>query len=460
MWALGGTNREARGGLPPGPCWPLPLQSLLVVFNAERYVSYCLRRFDGMVTLRIAGCGKAVVIFGPELTKELFTGDPEQFCGGQAASKFLRTAAGPNSLLVKDGEEHMRMRRLLLPPFHGEAVRGYSDLVAQLTADEVERWPIGVPLAVYPSMLKVTLEVVLRSVIGVRDERRLERFRVLTPRVLRAHPMAFWLENTILGGTESSLVSRLPWIAARREVGRLIRDEIADHRAEGEGRTDVLAMLMAVGGESGPSLSDDELYDQIMTLLIVGHETTSASLAWCFERLVRHPHCLQRLLEEIEADEGEEYLEAVVNETLRTRPVLDQVLRTLSSATEIGGYTLPAGTTVAASILGMHRSAAHEDALEFRPERFLGRSPDPYTFIPFGGGVRRCVGASFATMQMKTVLRTVLQRVQLQTAADRPERAMRWRTFTASPQHGGRVVVSARKAAEPVAAPLSPVGLY
>jgi len=434
---------DSRGGLPPGPGFPMPVQTLLAIFFTERFTGYCLRHFDSLVTLRVAGLGTVVSVFDPELIKTVFTGDPGQWLAGQANARFLEAPAGASSVLVLDGEEHLRMRRLLLPSFHGDAVRAHADLISALTAAEVERWPIGQPFAVHPRMQAITLEVILQAVIGVREVRRLARLRALLPRVAGANLFAFWAEGAMPGLAESALGSRLPWIAARREADRLLFEEIAAHRADPEGREDILALLIAAGGEDGAPLSDEELRDQVMTLLVAGHETTSTTLAWCFERLQRHPHCLERLQEEIASDAGDAYLDAVVNETLRTRPVIDQAVRTLTRPTEIGGYVLPAGTTVAASILGVQLSEAYESPEEFRPERFLDRPPPPYTLIPFGGGVRRCVGASFAVMEIKTILHTTLERVRLRATNRKPERPVRWRRFTVTPRRGGRVRISA-----------------
>jgi cytochrome P450 len=431
----------------------MAIQTLLGIFFAERFAAHCLRRYDGLVTLRIAGMGTVVSVFDPELIKQVLTGDPDVWRAGEANARFLEAPAGARSVLVLDGEEHLRMRRMLLPPFHGEAVRGYGDLIATLTVAEVDGWPVGTPFAVHPRMQAITLEVILHAVIGVRGERRLERLRTLLPRVVGANLFAFWAEGARPGLARSALGSRLPWIAARREVSALLDEEIAAHRAEPEGREDVLALLIAAAADDGAPLGDDELRDQVMTLLVAGHETTAATLAWCFERLVHNPTCLERLHEEIARGDGEAYLEAVVHETLRTRPVIDQAVRSLTTSVVCGGYALPAGTPVAASILGVQLSDAHERPDEFLPERFLDRPAPPYALIPFGGGVRRCVGASFATMEIKTILRATLQRVQLQAAQQPPERPVRWRRFTVTPNRGGRITIAAKTAAREAAAP-------
>jgi cytochrome P450 len=458
--------------LPPGPRLPMPAQTLLAVFATERFAAHCRRRYDSMVSLKIAGVGEVVSVWDADLIKTVFTGDPEQWRAGEANARFLSAPAGRNSVLVLDGAPHLRMRRMVLPPFHGEAVRKYEELIARATMAEVERWPVGEQFPIHPHMQAIALEVILRAVIGVRDERRLEHLRPLLARVAGANLFAFWAEGAYPRVAASPIASRLPWLAARREVDRLLYEEIAAHRADPNGRDDVLALLIAAGGGSPsrcgddagagaspalPSgsnaervqqerpLSDEELRDQLATLLVAGHETTATALAWSFERLLRHPRCLRRLQEEIAAGDGEAYLEAIVNETLRVRPVIDQAVRKLASPVRLAGYTLPAGTVVAASILGVQLSESYEAPEEFRPERFLERSAPAYALIPFGGGVRRCVGASFAVMEMKTILRTVLERVELRAPSVRPERPVRWRRFTVSPARGARVIVTARR---------------
>jgi cytochrome P450 len=441
------TGPSARDGLPPGPRLPMPVQTFLAIFLADRYTAYCTRRFQSLLTVRIAGMGRVVSVYDPELVKALFTGDPARWHAGEANARFLRAPAGASSVLVLDGEEHLRMRRLLLPSFHGDAIRAHMDLVGELTAAEVESWPVGRPFAVHPCMQRITLEVILRAVIGVRDERRLERLRALLPLVAGANLFAFWAEGAMGWLAGSAVGSRLPWIAARRQADVLLYEEIAEHRADPDGRDDVLATLIAAGGEDGMALGDVELRDQVMTLLVAGHETTATTLAWCFERLLRHPRCLQRLQEEIAAGGGEAYLDAVVNETLRTRPVIDQAVRVLTGPAEIGGYTLPAGTTVAASIRGVQLSEAFEHPDEFRPERFLEGPAPAYALIPFGGGVRRCVGASFAVMEAKAILRRTIECVRLRATGEKAERAVRWRRFTVTPARGGRVTIDAKTGA-------------
>jgi cytochrome P450 len=291
-------------------------------------------------------------------------------------------------------------------------------------------------------MQAITFEVILRAVIGVSNPQRLERLRELLPKLLDFSVFDMWfvwlfpkILNTPIGRGHKSM-------RVRPEVDRLLYEEIAAHRAHPEGRDDILALLVAARGENGEPLSDEELLDQIITLLLAGHETTTTGLAWTFERLVRHPAVLERLRSDLERGE-EDYLDAVVNETLRVRPVIDGVWRKLTAPANLAGHRLPAGTLVFPAISLVQTSTAFPDAEEFRPERFLEGSPAPYTFIPFGGGPRRCIGASFATMEMKTVLSTVLERVELHAARHRSE-SPRVHHVTQIPSRGARVVASAR----------------
>jgi cytochrome P450 len=431
--------------LPPKLPWPSAIQSLASVFFMERLVRYELRRFDGIARLHPLGVGEIVAVWDPALIRLVFTGDPEVLRAGEANARVV-ASAGSSSVLALDGEPHLRMRRLLSTPFHGGAVQTYRALVSEVTAAEVARWPVGEAFPIHPRMQRITLEVILRAVIGVRDPHRRERLRALLGKALEANQLAFMAEVASPGLAGSAVGRRMPWIRARREATALLYEEIAAHRADPDGRDDILAHLIAVRDDAGHGLTDTELHDQLLTLLSAGHESSATTLAWCFERVLRHPRVLARLRGELERDHNDAYLQAVINETLRTRPVLDAVWRKLAAPVELGRYTIPAGSTVVASIIGVQSSEAYADPDQFRPERFLDTPPPSYALIPFGGGTRRCAGASFATMEMKTVLRTVLERVELRAPTNRPERANRVRRFTTVPSRGARVIVTPRRA--------------
>jgi cytochrome P450 len=439
-----GTKSDLTPGLPPGTSWPPIVQTIALLWFMERWVRYGHRRYSSPRTIKVLGLGQTVSVWDPDLVKELFTGDSNVLHAGEANARVLGRVA-PSSLLALDGERHVRMRRLLSPPFHGEAVRRYRQLIGELAAAEVQRWPVGEELAIYPRMQAIALEVILSAVIGVRDPARMARLRELLPRVAGASALAFAVEARNPWLSDGWAGTLLPWVRARREADVLLYEEIDAHRRDPDGREDVLAGLMAARDEHGEPLSDEELRDQLVTLLVAGQETTATALAWCFERLLRHPAALARLERELAGDHGDAYLDAVINETLRVRPPLDAVWRKLTSPLELGGYLLPAGTIVSVTIISMHLSKAFPDAEQFRPERFLDQPPSSYTLIPFGGGTRRCIGASFALMEMKTILRTVLERVELRAPTQRPERAVRTRRITTIPARGGRVLVTSSR---------------
>ena len=426
----------------PAPAlrWPATIQTLALLVAPEAWMAYLLRRFgDGepVVRMKLIGLGDIATVSDPDSIRAVFTADRDVIRAGEANGRVLGRALGESSVLLLDGEEHLRMRRRLLPPFHGDAVPAYAAVVEAVAAREVARWRAGETIATLPRMQAIALDVILRAVVGVRDARRLERLRALLPRVLAVNPFVIVLENRYPRVFAARAAQRLPWIRARHEVWRLLDEEIAAHRADPAGREDVLALLVA-----DAKLTDEELRSQLLTLLLAGQETTASALAWAFERLVRHPGAYARLVEEVRAGEGDAYLSAVVNETLRTRPPLDAAWRAVAQPTEISGCPVHSGETLGVAIRGVAMGESWADPRAFRPERFLnGDAPPRYALVPFGGGPRRCLGASFAVMEMKTVLRTVLERVDLRVAPARGERQARPR-FTTVPGRGGRVVVA------------------
>ena len=431
---------------PQPPRVPLPAlaQTLWSVFAMDSFIQFCLRRFPGepLIAFRIAGFGEIVSVLDPALIRELFAADSDLVRAGEANAQVLGTL-GPDSLLVLDGERHLRTRRQLLPPFHGEAIRHHERVIAQITAAELRRWPLNEPFALWPRMRAITMEVILQTVIGVRDQRRRARLAELLPAFLGAGIFGMLGEVRFPALSGRSLARRLPWLAARKEGEALLYEEIADHRAKPEGREDVLATLLCAPDQQGRGPSDSELRAHLLTLLGAGHDTTAAALAWCFERLMRHPDALARCQRDGGSDQ--EYLDAAINETLRLRPVVESAARRLSGPFELGGYRLPAGITVTASIAAMQRSPAiYPEPLRFQPERFLGQRPAPYAFIPFGGGARRCIGASFALMEIRTVLRTVLAQLTLRAPDLRDERPNRIRSVSIVPARGARAIATAR----------------
>ena len=435
--------------IPPGPRLPPLVQAALVTARPYGWMRARRKRYGDVFSSRFPFYGRVVYLADPAEVKRVFAGDPAIFHAGEANLLALGDVLGEHSLLTLDEDRHLSQRKLLLPPFHGESVRRYAELMAEATAREVARWPVGRTFALRPRMQAITLEVILRAVFGVRDGERMDRFREAIPRVAAATSALAWLPfmQRELGGLSPGARFR----RAIAEVDRLIYAEIAERRSEGQGE-DVLSLLLSARHEDGSAMTDVELRDQLMTLLTAGHETTATGLAWAFERLLRTPAVLARLTGSLDDDD---YLDAVVKETLRVRPVIADVARKLARETEVAGYRLPAGTLVLPAIAAIHaRADLYPQPDEFRPERFLDGPVESYSWLPFGGGVRRCIGASFAQVEMRVVLREVLRRVRLRAPSRRGE-GVRARHVTAVPARGCRVVVEGRVAppsrAEPAA---------
>ena len=428
--------------LPPGPRGPALMQSLRLILSPIGFLEHCLRRYGDVFTLRFIGMGDLVYVADTETVKEIFTGDASVFHAGEA-NEVLEPVLGPRSVLLLDEDEHLRERRLLLPPFHGDRVRRYRELVGEIAAAEIDRWPRGRAFSLRPRMQAITLEVILRAVFGIREAERLDRLRALIPRMLDHGTVVVWMPFL-----RRDLGPGSPWrrfVRVRAEVDRLLLDEIRRRRdaADLEERDDVLSMLLQARGEDGEPMGEDELRDELVTLLLAGHETTATGLAWAFERLTRHPRVMSRLEESL-GDEDDDYLDAVAKETLRARPVVYDVARRLAAPATVKGWELSAGTYVVPSITAIHLlQGNYERAGEFRPERFLESPPDSYAWIPFGGGRRRCIGAAFATMEMKAVLREVLLRVSVRAPDPKPER-IRLHNVTLVPSKGARVIVADR----------------
>jgi len=423
------------------------MQAAFVTASPYGWMVKRWRRYGDVFSSRFPIFGRVVYVADPALVKEVFLGDPTTFHAGEANTLALGDALGDHSLLTLDEGRHLSQRKLLLPPFHGESVRRYVEVMAEATEREVATWPIGKEIQLRPRMQAITLEVILRAVFGVRDDARMDLFRERIPPLGEATSILNWLPfmDRDLGGITPAARFR----RALAAVDELIYAEIADRRAapDGEDR-DVLSLLLRARHEDGSPMTDPELRDELMTLLTAGHETTATGLAWAFERLLRTPRVLARLTASL--DDGD-YLDAVVKETLRVRPVVVDVARKLTRETEVAGWRLPAGTLVLPAIAVMHaRPDLYDSPEEYRPERFLDSETESYAWIPFGGGVRRCIGASFAQVEMRTVLREVLRRVRLRAPSQRPERGV-IRHVTVVPGRGARAVVTERLSVQPAA---------
>jgi cytochrome P450 len=440
--------------LPPGPTSPPLIQTLRWGFRPLAFMQECRERYGHSFSVKFLGFkSPMVMISDPEAIKALYSERAHGLPPGR--NLVLEPIMGPRSLLLLEGDDHLARRKLMLPPFHGERMRSYQPAVEEILAAEVDSWPLGEAFAIHPRMQAVTLEVILRVVFGVAEGPRLERLRGMLGRVLMetASPLAqlIGLASQRFGGR------RGPWAMFERQlraVDELLYSEIAERRSQPdlEERGDILSALILARFEDGEGMSDSELRDQLITLLLAGHETTATGLAWAFDLLLRHPESLRRLRESLERGEGD-YLRATIAEVLRLRPVVPLAGRRLASELSVEGVTLPAGTDVSPAIWLTHtRADVYPEPFAFRPERFLDQGPDTYAWIPFGGGIRRCLGASFAEFEMRIALREVLTRCDLHKATPAPERVAR-RNITLSPRAGTPVVVTARRPVrEPVAA--------
>jgi len=440
---------EAPVFLPPALPWPRALQTLRFsvrqiefVFRARRELGEVFRLhgiIDGVVH---------VVTSHPDHVRSLFTAKPEDAPSLTGESP-LRPIVGPNSVLTATGPRHMRQRKLLLPAFHGEAVQRYTEMIAEAADREIDSWPVGTPFKLAPRMQAVTLDVIMAGIFGIEGhpakgtpERGLRRAvrRVLD---LSTRPEAQLAELLNLGRDEPVGMTRVMLGFLDRPLYAVIaaRRAAPDH---GE-RTDILSILLDAETEDGERLTDKELRDELLTLVLAGHETTANSLAWTFERLLRHPAAYERLRDVARSDDDPDgYMEATIHEGMRSRPVIPIIGRRVTSPWQLGEYRVPAGSSVLMSILLLHhRDDLYPDPFAFRPERFLGRTPGTYTWIPFGGGIRRCLGGALAMAEQRVVLREIARRTDLHAPDPRPERA-RHRNVTMIPEAGGRVVMSSR----------------
>jgi cytochrome P450 len=441
-------------GLPPGPSMPGIVQAVHLWRRPLRFMDECTRRYGNSFTIRIPSLATDVFFSDPEAVREIFTADVDDARAGQA-NAVVEPLLGTRSLLLLDGARHLRERRLMLPPFHGERMQAYGEVMGAVTDREIDRCPIGRSFPIRTVMQRITLDVILRTVFGVDEGPLLERLRDRLERML-----AVGTNPTILlPWLQRDLGPWSPWgrlVRARREVRAILGTEIARRRNEAASGDDVLSMLIAARDEGGQPLSDEDLTDQMVTLLFAGHETTATALAWAFHRVLQRPDVLAAIAAEHRHVVGTgplrpehvghlEYLDAVVKETLRLDPIIPEVGRRLTRPMRIGGWELPAGVVAAPCIYLVHRRADRWPEPErFAPERFVGARPGPYEFFPFGGGVRRCLGMAFALYEMKIVLSRVLSRTDLRVAPGYRARPVR-RAVTLAPSRGMPVVMEARR---------------
>ena len=428
-------------------------QTLRWGFRPVAFMEDCRRRYGDSFGVRFVGFERPMfMISDPEAIKALYREPSHGLPPGR--NIVLEPILGSKSLLIQEGAEHLSRRRLMLPAFHGERMRSYEETMSEIVDAEIDSWPLHTMFPIHARMQAVTLEVILQVVFGVSTGPRLDKLRETLSTVLQetATPA-----RQILGLALQRFGGPGPFAhfdAQLREVDELLFAEIAEHRERPDlaEREDMLSMLMQAEFEDGSRMEDQELRDQLMTLLLAGHETTATALAWTFDLLLRHPAVLGRLRDSLAAGE-EDYLRATISEALRLRPVIPLAGRRLSKELVADGLTLPEGSDVTPAIWLTHtRPDIYPEPFAFKPERFLEDGPDTYSWIPFGGGVRRCIGATFAEFEMRVVLREVLTRCQLHKASPEPETTGR-RNITLSPKAGTPVVVTSREPArEPLAA--------
>jgi cytochrome P450 len=434
-------DEELPAGLPPGSEAPRARQTTRWMARPLTFLRSLQKEHGDLFTIHLLGEEPWVMVGDPELVKLIFRAPTDVLHAGEP-KRILEPILGPRSILLLDESRHMRQRRLLLPPFHGDRMARYEAVMREAAEAELEHWPAGAgPSA--PHMGTITLEVILRAVFGVTEPEHLDPLRGTLRALLDFTAEDARVVLVALGEPERLGDDRL---AGFREVlaraDEMVLAEIARRRAQPdvEQREDIMSLLLQARHEDGSPMSDSELRDELMTLLIAGHETTATSLAWALERLVRSPQALERTVAEA-PEGGGAYTDAVIQETLRLRPVFPMVARAVKKPFELGAYTIPPGVTVMPSIALIHRRPdLYPDPDSFRPERFLETPPGTYTWIPFGGGVRRCLGASFSMLEMRIVLSTLLTRVRIRAAEPEPETAKR-RVISLPPSRGGRVVL-------------------
>ena len=380
--------------------------------------------------------GELFHIADRDLVEQIFKWKPADFNVGEPR-QVMEPVTGPSSVLLLDGDQHMRMRKLMLPPFHGKAIGHYADLIEEITQAEIDGWRVGQTIRLRSVAQSITMEVIIRAVFGISDPARIAELRRLLPRLSSPSPFLLLVQK-VLGPLS-------PWgrfVRLRDQVDELNFDEIRTRRAESGAHSDILALLLSARDEDGEPLTDRELRDELITLLLAGHETTATSIGWAFERLLRTPAALERLVSEVRAGDGDAYLDAVIKETLRVRPVVPEVFRAPTERVELGDYVFEPGAHLAASLMLLQYDPElyPPDPESFRPERFLEGAPAPYTWVPFGGGVRRCLGAAFAELEMKVVISSILERARLRAPRARPEKP-RFRGVTLLPSRGGAAIV-------------------
>jgi cytochrome P450 len=436
----------SRSALPPGPQLPAALQMVGFWTRPLAFLEQCRERYGKRFTIQLPFSPPFVMLTELEQVKQVFQAAPDVLRPGEGA-RVLEPIIGSNSVILLDEGAHMAQRKLMLPAFHGERMERLAGLIEEVAEAEVAALPKGTPVALHPRMQDLTLKVILRAVFGLEPGPRFESLRQRLAQMLLFGDRPLSLvppkPESLLARAAERVGPFVRFVRMQEEVDEILFALIAERRVEHAG-DDILALLVEARHEDGSPMSDQEIRDELLTLLVAGHETTASSLAWAFSRLVHEPRVLGRLVEEIDAGE-EAYVTATIQETMRARPVLPNVApRLVAKPIEVGGWNYDPGCSLVCNgYLIHHDPDVHPDPYSFRPERFLDDPPGTYTWIPFGGGRRRCLGASFAMLEMKIVLRALLSTRELSAAGATVELAQR-RNITVRPAGGARVTLAER----------------
>jgi cytochrome P450 len=438
-----------RSDLPPGPKAPSLVQGIGFWTRPLAFLAQSRERYGPRFTLRLPATPPFVMLTDPDEVKQVFTAPADVLRPGQGA-RVLEPVVGSNSVILLDEAAHMAQRKLMLPAFHGEQMARLADTMAAVTEREVASWPRDEPIELHPRMQDLTLEIILRAVFGLEPGARFDALRDRLQAMLRFGDRPISLVPAAPDSLLAKAISRLPSVAefwrAQGEADAMIFELIAERRRDDGDHDDVLAMLLDARHEDGSPMSEQELRDELLTLLVAGHETTASSLGWAFERLTANPAVLARLTDSVDAGD-DAYVTATIQEALRLRPVLPNAApRFVASPIEVGGWTYPTGCALVPNgYLIHHDPEIYPDPYVFRPERFVDDPPGTYTWIPFGGGRRRCLGASFAMLEMRLVLRAVLSSCEVAAPAGESFESPRRRNITIAPGRGSRAVLSDRR---------------
>ena len=461
MTTLKENKTKTAAKLPPESQSPLWLQTIQGIFSPMEFLEATRERCGDTFIMRSPGFPPTVVLSHPQAIQEVFTADPSVF-DTATSNKILQPLLGQYSLLQLDGAPHQRRRKLLMPPFHGERMRAYGQIICDITQEVMSQWTIGKPFSVRSSTQEISLRVILRAVFGIDEGERFDRLRKLLGSLMESFNSPWRSSFLLLKFLQRDLGPWSPWghfLRQKQQVNELLIAEIRERQSQpNSSGEDILSLMMSARDEDGQPMTEAELRDELMTLLFAGHETTASALAWAFYWIHRLPEVREKLLQELDtlgqdADPNAifklPYLNAVCSETLRLYPiVLFTFGRTVKSSIQIMDYQFEPGTALAPCIyLTHHREDIYPESKRFKPERFLERQFSPYEYLPFGGGNRRCLGYAFALFEMKLVLASVLSQVELALADNRPVKPVR-RGITFSPSGGVRMVVTKKGSRE------------